>query len=244
MWWRKSVDSPKNEGSSLKEELGAMRLLIYPDYDAVSCRVADHICEAINSRRKSSDLFVLGLSAGSSPMGTYRELVRRYREGRVSFKNVITINMDEYVDMPEKNPQSYRSFMYENFFKSIDIPEKNIHIPSGNARDLEMECTNYEAMIRDMGGVDLFMAGIGHDGHIAFNEPGSSLSSRTHVQKLSRKTLDANSKFFSNDPGRVPTHAITVGAGTIMDARQVLVIVSGEDKAEACHLHFPARLYP
>lgn len=210
-----------------------MRLLIYPDYEKVSIKAADHICEAINNYGNKSRPFVLGLPAGSTPLGTYKALVRRFKDGVVSFRNVITINMDEYVDLPEKNPQSHRTYMYENFFGHIDIPEKNIHIPSGNARNLEKESANYEAMIADMGGVDLFLAGVGHDGHIAFNVAGSSLSSRTHVQKLNKKTLEANSKFFGNDPGKVPTHVITVGVGTIMDAKQVLLLVSGEDKAEA-----------
>jgi len=210
-----------------------VRLLIYPDYETVSNKAANHVCEAINSYGNKSRPFVLGLPAGSTPLGTYKELIRRYKDRSVSFKNVITINMNEYVDIPEKNPQSYRSYMYETFFKHIDILEKNTHIPSGNARNLEKESANYEAMITDLGGVDLFMAGVGRDGHIAFNMAGSSLSSRTHVQKLNKQTIEANSRFFGNDLSRVPTRAITVGMGTIMDARQVLLVVSGQDKAEA-----------
>ncbi len=210
-----------------------MRLLIFPDYDTISEKAAIHVCNAINSYGNKSRPFVLGLTAGATPLGTYKALIRKFKEGAVSFKNVITINMNEYVDIPEKNPQSYRTYMYENFFRHIDIPEKNTHIPSGNARDLEKEAANYEAMISDMGGIDLFMAGVGRDGHIAFNMPGSSLTSRTHVQKLNRKTVEDNSRFFGNDPDSVPTHVITVGVGTIMNARQVLLIVSGRDKAEA-----------
>ena len=210
-----------------------MRLLIYPDYETVSSKVADHICKVINNYDNKSRPFVLGLPAGSTPLGTYKELIRRFKDKLVSFKNVITINMDEYVDIPEKNPQSYRTYMYENFFRHIDIPQKNTHIPSGNARDLEKEAANYEAMISDLGGVDLFIAGVGRDGHIALNVAGSSLSSRTHVQKLNKKTIEANARFFGNDPGRVPARAITVGVGTIMDAKQVLLVVSGHDKAEA-----------
>ena len=210
-----------------------MRLLICPDYDSVSEKAADHICKAINKHGSQSRPFVLGLPTGSSPLGTYRELIRRFNNKQVSFRNVVTINMDEYVGLPEKHPQSYRTYMYENLFRHVDVPERNIHIPSGNARDLEKECANYEAMIRDLGGIDLFLSGVGHDGHIAFNVAGSSLGSRTRVQKLNQQTIAANARFFGDDPGKVPSSAITVGVGTIMDSRRVLVVVSGARKAEA-----------
>lgn len=210
-----------------------MQLLMYHDYEVVSAMAADHICHAINKHGNQQNPFVLGLPTGSSPLGTYRELVRRHHDGQVSFKNVATINMDEYIGIPEEHPQSFHTYMYEHFFRHIDIATENINIPNGNASDLKNECARYEAAILDLGGIDLFLSGMGHDGHIAFNVAGSSLRSRTRVQKLNKQTLEANARFFGHDPGKVPSHAITVGVGTIMDARQVLVVVSGKEKAEA-----------
>lgn len=210
-----------------------MRLLVFPDYLTVSKRTADHICDAVNGHGESGRPFVLGLPTGSSPLGTYQELVRRFRAGEVSFKNVVTVNMDEYIGIPATHPQSYRTYMNEQLFRHVDILPENIHIPDGNAPDLEKECADYEAMIKGLDGIDLFFSGVGHDGHIAFNVAGSSLRSRTRVQKLNSQTLAANARFFGDDSGLVPPRAITVGVGTIMDARRVLVVVSGREKAEA-----------
>ena len=159
------------------------------------------------------------------------ELVMACKEGRVSFKNVVTFNMDEYVGLPESHPQSYHTFMAEHLFNHIDCPKENIHILNGNAEDLEAECRHYEEMIREAGGIDLFLGGIGPDGHIAFNEPGSSLRSRTRVKTLTSDTRIANSRFFDNDPEKVPAHALTVGVGTVMDAREVLILANGHHKA-------------
>lgn len=210
-----------------------MRLIVVPDYHRVSQRAADHICAAINGHRAADRPFVLGLPTGSSPLGTYAELVARHRVGEVSFKNVATVNMDEYVGLPQAHPQSYHSYMRRHFFDHIDIPTGNIHIPNGNAPDLHGEALAYEAQITALGGIDLFLSGVGHDGHIAFNVAGSSLGSRTRVQKLNQQTIAANARFFDGDYRQVPTHAITVGVGTITDARQVLVVVSGEEKSLA-----------
>jgi len=210
-----------------------MRLLIFTDYLTVSRRAADQICEAVNQHGEAERPFVLGLPTGSSPLGTYQELVRRFRAGEVSFKNVVTVNMDEYIGIPGNHPQSYRTYMNEHLFRHVDILPENIHIPDGNAPDLEKECADYEAMITSLGGIDLFFSGVGHDGHIAFNVAGSSLRSRTRVQRLNPRTIEANARFFGGDPGQVPPRAITVGVGTIMDARRVLVVVSGSEKAEA-----------
>lgn len=210
-----------------------MRLLICTDYEAVSVKAADHICAAIRRHGDQARPFVLGLPTGSSPLGTYRELVRRFHRGEVSFRNVVTINMDEYLGIPEAHPQSYHTYMRENLFRYLDIPQENSHIPNGNAPDPVAECTRYEGVIAALGGIDLFFSGVGHDGHIAFNVAGSSLRSRTRVQKLNLQTRAANARFFGQDASKVPTHAITVGVGTITDARQVLVVVSGEEKAEA-----------
>ena len=203
-----------------------MRLIIEPNYEQLSRWAANYVIERINATRNQEKPFVLGLPTGSSPEGMYAELVMACKEGRVSFKNVVTFNMDEYVGLPESHPQSYHTFMAEHLFNHIDCPKENIHILNGNAEDLEAECRHYEEMIREAGG-------IGPDGHIAFNEPGSSLRSRTRVKTLTSDTRIANSRFFDNDPEKVPAHALTVGVGTVMDAREVLILANGHHKAEA-----------
>lgn len=212
-----------------------MRLIIEPDYNQLSKWAANYVIERINAAKNQTKPFVLGLPTGSSPEGMYAELVKAYKEGRVSFKNVVTFNMDEYVGLPESHPQSYHSFMAEHLFNHIDCPKENIHILNGNAEDLQAECQHYEDMIREAGGIDLFLGGIGPDGHIAFNEPGSSLRSRTRIKTLTSDTRIANSRFFDNDPEKVPAHALTVGVGTVMDAKEVLILVNGHNKAEALH---------
>jgi glucosamine-6-phosphate deaminase len=141
--------------------------------------------------------------------------------------------MDEYVNLPKEHPESYHSFMWNNFFSHIDINPQNVHILNGNATDLEAECAQYEQAIQQAGGIDLFLGGIGPDGHIAFNEPGSSLSSRTRVKTLTTDTIIANSRFFENDINKVPKTALTVGVGTVMDAKEVLILVNGHNKARA-----------
>jgi len=211
-----------------------MRIIIQPDYDRVSKWTANYTARRIRDFVPMvSKPFVLGLPTGSSPLGMYKELIELNKKGTVSFKNVITFNMDEYVNLPEEHPESYHSFMWENFFSRIDIQKKNVNILNGNAKDLEVECENYEKKIKDAGGVELFIGGIGPDGHIAFNEPGSSLSSLTRVKTLTYDTRRANSRFFGNDINKVPKTALTVGVKTVMDAREVLIIVSGHNKAGA-----------
>lgn len=210
-----------------------MRLIIRKDYDEVSQWAANYVARRINAVAGSGRRFVLGLPTGSSPLGMYEQLVALHRRGAVSFRNVVTFNMDEYVGLPEDHPQSYHSFMHDNLFSKLDIPAGNTNILNGNAPDLEAECARYEAAITDAGGIDLFVGGVGVDGHIAFNEPGSSLASRTRVKTLTSDTRVANSRFFGNDPAAVPATALTVGVGTIMDAREVLILVSGANKARA-----------
>ena len=211
-----------------------MRIIINSDATEVGKWVANYVIEKINQARPTEKKpFVLGLPTGSSPIPTYQELIRRYRKGDISFKNVITFNMDEYVGIPEDHKESYHAFMYDNLFSHIDIPRGNINILNGNAKDLEKECREYEKRISACGGIDLFLGGIGPDGHIAFNEPGSSLSSRTRVKTLRYDTIVANSRFFDNDLSKVPTKALTVGVGTVMDAREVLIIITGFNKARA-----------
>ena len=177
-----------------------MRLIIEKDYDALSKWAAEYVIKRINEFNPTPEhRFVLGLPTGSSPIGMYKELVKACKEGRVSFKNVVTFNMDEYCGLPESHPESYHSFMANNLFNHIDCPKENIHILNGNAENLDEECARYEELIRQAGGVDLFLGGIGPDGHIAFNEPCSSLSSRTRIKTLTSDTIIANSRFFDND---------------------------------------------
>ena len=211
-----------------------MRVIIEQNYDAMSRWAANHIVERINAIKPTIiKPFILGLPTGSTPIGTYRELVRLHKEGKISFQNVVTFNMDEYVKIPEDHPESYHSFMWNNFFSHIDVKKGNVHILNGNAPDLEAECANYEAQIKSFGGIDLFMGGIGPDGHIAFNEPGSSLTSRTRVKTLTTDTIIANSRFFDNDVNKVPKQALTVGVGTVMDSREVMILANGHNKAVA-----------
>jgi len=211
-----------------------MRVIIEPDFDAASKWTANYIVKKIREFGPSqAKPFVLGLPTGSSPIGVYNELVALCKAGEVSFENVVTFNMDEYVNLPEDHPESYHSFMRKYLFSHIDIPKDNINLLNGNAPDLDAECARYEEKIREFGGVKLFLGGIGPDGHIAFNEPGSSLTSRTRVKTLRYDTIVANSRFFDGDINKVPNTALTVGVGTVMDAEEVVIIVTGHNKALA-----------
>ena len=211
-----------------------MRLIIEPNYDLMSQWAANYVVDKINAAKPTAEKpFVLGLPTGSSPIGMYQNLVKAYKEGRVSFKHVLTFNMDEYVGLPEEHPESYHSFMFTNLFNHIDCPKENIHILNGNAPDLAAECAHYEQMIEEAGGIDLFLGGIGPDGHIAFNEPGSSLTSRTRQKTLTTDTIIANCRFFDGDVNQVPKTALTVGVGTVMAAREVMILVNGHAKCRA-----------
>lgn len=211
-----------------------MRLIIQPDYDLLSQWAANYVVSKIKAANPTAEKpFVLGLPTGSSPMGMYKALIKHYQEKRVSFQHIVTFNMDEYVGLPKDHPQSYHTFMWSNFFSHIDINSANVNMLNGNASDLEAECTAYEAKMKAVGGVDLFLGGIGADGHIAFNEPGSSLSSRTRIKTLTQDTIIANSRFFDNDVNKVPKTSVTVGVGTILDAKEVLIMVNGHNKARA-----------
>jgi len=211
-----------------------MRVIIQLDYRLVSKWAASYVAKRINEFQPTkAKPFVLGLPTGSSPLGMYKELIELNKQGTVSFKNVVTFNMDEYVKLPEEHPESYHSFMWNNFFGHIDIQKENVNILDGNAADLEAECKNYEAKMQEAGGVNLFVGGIGPDGHIAFNEPGSSLSSRTRIKTLTHDTIIANSRFFDNDVTKVPKTALTVGVGTVLDAEEIMIIVNGHNKARA-----------
>ena len=213
-----------------------MRLIIQPDADQMAQWAANYIAAKINRANPTAEKpFKLGLPTGSSPLKTYKALIALYESGFVSFEDVITFNMDEYIGLPAEHPQSYHTFMWDNFFQYIDIKKENVHILNGMAEDPDAECEAYEKAIIDAGGIDLFLGGIGPDGHIAFNEPGSSLSSRTRVKTLTTDTVIANSRFFDNDVDKVPKTALTVGVGTVLDAKEVLILVNGHHKARALY---------
>lgn len=211
-----------------------MRVIIEPNSETVSKWAAAHIAKRINEHNKTEKRpFVLGLPTGSTPLGTYKALIEYNKAGKVSFANVVTFNMDEYVGIPKDHPESYHSFMWNNFFSHIDIAKENVNILNGNAEDLKAECERFEKKIESYGGIELFMGGVGPDGHIAFNEPGSSLTSRTRVKTLTTDTIIANSRFFEGNVDLVPKTALTVGVGTVMAAREVMLMVNGHNKARA-----------
>jgi len=211
-----------------------MRIVIRDNSAGVADYTAEYIIKRIKTFAPTADKpFVLGLPTGGTPVPTYQRLVKAFREGRISFKHVVTFNMDEYVGLPREHPESYWSFMHEQLFKWVDIPAENINLLDGNAADLEAECARYEDKITKHGGIELFLAGVGSDGHIAFNEPGSSLASRTRVKSLNEETIAANARFFGGDIGKVPTMALTVGVATVMASRTVVVLATGANKAWA-----------
>nr|CCC96154.1 unnamed protein product [Trypanosoma congolense IL3000] len=211
-----------------------MRIVIFPDDEAVADYVSEYVIRKIKDFGPTSERpFVLGLPTGSSPLKTYQRLIKAYRDGRISFSHVITFNMDEYVDLPRDHPQSYYYFMKHNFFDHVDIPEQNRNLLDGTVVDLVSECRRYEEKINSVGGIELFLAGVGTDGHLAFNEPGSSLESVTRVKSLNQETISSNARFFDNDVQKVPTMALTVGVRTVMNARSILVVATGANKAAA-----------
>lgn len=211
-----------------------MKVIIRSNAHEASLWVAHRIAAAIKAKAAVTDKpFVLGLCTGSTPIETYAELARMVAEGSLSFKNVISFNMDEYVGLPVEHPESYHSFMFHNLFNKIDEPLENIHILNGLAEDLDAECAEYERQIEAAGGFDLFFGGIGEDGHIAFNEPFSSLSSRTRVVTLTDDTIRVNSRFFGGDVNLVPKQALSVGVATVLSAAEVIVLATGPKKAVA-----------
>ena len=211
-----------------------MRLIIDNNNDSVGKWAAEYIVDRINEHQSKSDRpFVLGLPTGSTPLSTYSALIELYKAGKVSFENVITFNMDEYVGIPEDHPQSYHTFMWDTFFNHINIKPENVNILNGNAADLQAECDKYEDRISEAGGIDLFLGGVGEDGHLAFNEPFSSLFSKTRIKTLTYDTRVVNSRFFNNDVNQVPICALTVGVATILNAKEVLILAIGHKKARA-----------
>ena len=205
-----------------------MKIVEAKNYDEMSKFASERVQACINDNSKP----VLGLATGSTPIGLYQHLIDSNKKGAVSFKNVITYNLDEYVNLSQEDPNSYRYFMNDELFDHVDIDKKNTHVPNGEASDLDQECVDYENRIREAGGIDLQILGIGGNGHIGFNEPGTPFDSRTQVIKLDEQTREANSRFFDSMDD-VPTHAITTGIGTIMDSKEIILLISGASKKEA-----------
>lgn len=209
-----------------------MRLLVT---NQLLCKwAALYLCKKIKEfNRNANRPFVLGLPTGSTPLQLYQELIKLYREGKISFKNVVTFNMDEYVGLSKEHPQSYFYYMHSNFFDHIDIERKNINILNGNVKNLDKECKDFEKKISNYGGMDIIFGGVGEDGHIAFNEPGSSLNSVTRVKTLNHSTVAANSRFFNYEIAKTPNLALTMGIKTILDAKEVVILAQGIKKAQA-----------
>ena len=205
-----------------------MEVIIQRDYQQMSKTAAQIVVEVLNTKPNA----VLGMATGSTPLGLYQELVRLHTQEQLDFSRVTTFNLDEYVGLPVNHPQSYHYFMHEHFFRHVDIPRNNINIPSGTTSNYPAFCQWYEKRIEECGGIDLQILGIGSDGHIAFNEPGSSLSSRTRLKTLSKQTIDDNARFFDRRAD-VPVYAITMGVGTILDAHKLVLVASGSSKAKA-----------
>ena len=204
-----------------------MEVIIKSNYDTMSKAAAQVVADVLNTKPNA----VLGMATGSSPLGVYKELVRLHNDEGLDFSQVTTFNLDEYVGLSIKHPQSYHHFMHENFFRHVNIPSQNIYIPSGTTQNYQAFCQWYEQRIEQCGGIDVQLLGIGSDGHIAFNEPTSSLSSRTRLKTLAKQTIDDNARFFEQRED-VPTYAITMGVGTILESRQIVLLASGENKAD------------
>lgn len=204
-----------------------MEVIIRDSYDQISAEAAQFVAGKI---RQKPD-FVLGLATGSTPLGLYKELIRLHKKENLDFSRVTTFNLDEYVGLPGDHPQSYRYFMNDNLFNHVNIDQARTHVPDGMAKDIAAHCRQYEEQIRKAGGVDLQVLGIGRDGHIGFNEPFSSLASRTRVKTLTEETIDDNARFFAKKED-VPRFAITMGVGTVLDAKACILLANGKSKAK------------
>lgn len=205
-----------------------MEVIVKNSYEEMSKLAADMIAKIVRSKPNA----VLGLATGSTPVGTYKELIRMHKQEKLDFSHIITFNLDEYVGLLSTHDQSYRYFMNDNLFNHINIDKKNTHVPDGMAKDIPAFCKWYEDQILKAGGIDVQLLGIGGNGHIAFNEPGSSLGSRTRVKTLDEKTIKDNARFFKS-LDEVPRYAITMGIGTIMEARMLILLANKENKADA-----------
>ncbi|WP_028992268.1 glucosamine-6-phosphate deaminase [Thermoanaerobacter thermocopriae] len=205
-----------------------MKVIITVDYKEMSKKAAEIVKRQIKERPNT----VLGLATGSTPLGMYKYLIEMYKKGEIDFSNVITFNLDEYVGLSAEHPQSYHYFMFHNFFHHVNIKKEHIHIPNGVALDFEEECRRYEEEIEKAGGIDLQILGIGVNGHIGFNEPDESIDTKTHVVTLTEDTINANKRFFKS-ADEVPKKAITMGLGSIMKAKKIVLLASGKNKAKA-----------
>ncbi len=216
-----------------------MRIIVADNYEAMSRQAANILSSVIVMKPDC----VLGLATGSTPIGTYRELIKRYEEGDLDFSRVKTVNLDEYVGLEPTHDQSYRYFMQDQLFNHVNINVDNTNVPGGMAQDVEAECRRYDEVIASMGGIDIQVLGMGHNGHIGFNEPAEDFPKGTHRVELAESTIEANARFFDNRD-MVPREAVTMGIGSIMQARQILVVVSGEGKADIVEKAFCGPVTP
>ncbi|CRK81452.1 glucosamine-6-phosphate deaminase [Neobacillus massiliamazoniensis] len=205
-----------------------MKIIRVSNYEDMSKQAGKLMVEKI----RSNPSMVLGLATGSTPIGVYQYLIKDHKDNSTSYKNIKTINLDEYIGLPFGDSNSYHDFMKNNLFNHLDIQHENTYIPNGNAKDLDIECARYETLIQEIGGIDLQILGIGENGHIGFNEPGTAFDSRTHIVNLAENTRVANSRFFQSIAD-VPTHAITMGIASILDSREIFLLASGVKKAQA-----------
>lgn len=216
-----------------------MKIIKTADYEEMSKVAANIIAAQITLKPNS----VLGLATGSSPIGTYKELIRKYENGEIDFSDITTVNLDEYKGMPRTNEQSYYYFMNDNLFDHVNIDKDRTHVPNGMAEDAELECKGYEKLVKSVGGVDLQLLGLGRNGHIGFNEPSEEFAKETHCVDLTESTIEANKRFFASADD-VPRQAFSMGIGTIMAAKKIVVVVSGADKAEAVKNAFTGPVTP
>lgn len=216
-----------------------MKIYVTEDYQSMSRKAAN----ILSAQVILNPTCVLGLATGSSPVGMYKQLIEWYKRGDVDFSEVRTVNLDEYVGLAPDHDQSYRYFMQSNFFDHINIKPENTNLPNGQAADLAAECKRYNQVIHSQGGIDMQLLGMGHNGHIGFNEPSDTFDLETHVVDLTERTIEANARFFAT-PNEVPRQALTMGIKTIMQARRILVVVSGEDKADIVKAAFTGPVTP
>lgn len=205
-----------------------MNLIEVKDYEEMSAKAAEYLVNKV----RTSPKITLGLATGGTPEGTYRNIIEDHRHNHTSYHHVTTFNLDEYVGLSGDHPNSYRYFMNKNLFDHIDIQKSNTYVPRGDAHDIQKECLDYEKLLENKGGIDLQLLGIGSNGHIGFNEPGTPFDSKTHLVELAPSTREANARYFSS-PEQVPTQAISMGISTIMKAKEILLLVSGENKSKA-----------
>ena len=216
-----------------------MKLIVTENYEELSKKAAEIIAAQMKEKTNS----VLGLATGSTPVGTYKELVTMYNNNEIDFKDITTVNLDEYKGLDPKNDQSYRYFMQTNLFDHVNIDPANTNVPNGMAGDLDAECARYDQVIRDLGGIDIQVLGMGHNGHIGFNEPADHFPLGTNLVNLQESTINANARFFAS-ADEVPRKALTMGIGSIMSARQILVVVNGEGKADIVKQAFTGPVTP